>query len=75
MATMITRAKKAGLAQIEAVTVFCPECTEPYEWPTGSTITTSGENIEARAGQTVQCFYCKAKFKLPAIINRIGVCS
>lgn len=67
---------RTGEVKLEAVSVFCPYCGEAYQWPqTGSTVLTSGDDLDLRALDQVsklQCFDCGQAFRVPAVARRVG---
>jgi len=65
---------KKALAQIQAISLFCPECgeahydREDHDW-TAASIT---GGYRWRGGTIVSCESCGKKFRMPAIIDQIG---
>ncbi len=63
--------KTAGY-QIEAITLWCPECHEAYDSErSGSSMLTVEDRAE-REARTLVCRVCGTQFRVPSILKRLG---
>lgn len=63
---------KTGIGTIAAVEVQCPNCREYVTGQNGSHLLAENDSSGLKAGQVVACDSCGTRFRLPALLAKVG---